>query len=163
MAYLPTANGIIIAGGKFSLLLLLHFLLLGRNDGLCSLNKTPLLNDIFMFNLLNKNWYHVRYTEGSERLDHITNHSLAVFSDGESYERMVIFGGLVNKPSQQIADVKSFLGNTTFVLQKFGDRHGNNPPPEDSNTMRSTGKDTQKKLLNIIENAGTRSPPRKAA
>jgi hypothetical protein len=70
---------------------------------MCSMNKTPLLNDISLFNINNRTWYRVRYTEGSELLDYLGNHSVAVMSDGTDYERVVIFGGLLNKPSKSIS------------------------------------------------------------
>lgn len=80
MQFLPVSNAILISGG--------------RNDEMCSMNITPFLNDIHMFLLDQKVWIHVQYSNQSEKLSFICNSSMAVVSDGESSEKIVIFGGI---------------------------------------------------------------------
>jgi hypothetical protein len=80
-----------------------------------------------------KTWMAVKYTDPSERLDYIGNHCLAVVSDSDSFERMVMFGGICNYPSADVADVKSSLSNNTVLIQthknQYGSRdHGTYPP-----------------------------------
>jgi|688.fasta_scaffold294588_2 hypothetical protein len=64
-----------------------------------------------------KTWMAVKYTDPSERLDYVGNHCLAVVSDSDSFERMVMFGGICNYPSADVADVKSSLSNNTVLIQ----------------------------------------------
>ena len=80
MSYLPMNNSIMIAGG--------------RNDDLCKQNITPLLNDLHLFLLDQKVWIQVKYSFNSDRMDYIGNHCMSVISDGETYERVLIFGGI---------------------------------------------------------------------
>ena len=89
-----------------------------------SVNKTPFLNDIHLFNLDNRTWYQVKYTEGSERMDYMGNHCLAVFSDGDNYERIVLYGGLYNIPHKNVSEVKSFLSNQTLIMTTWKTRKG---------------------------------------
>ena len=80
MSYLPVNSAIIIAGG--------------RNDSLCKENITPLLNDIYLFLLDQKVWIKVKLSYNSDKLDYIGNHTMGVITDGESFEKIIIFGGI---------------------------------------------------------------------
>ena len=52
-------------------------------------------------------------------MDYIGNHCMSVITDGESYERVLLFGGISNT----VGDVKSsrFSGNTTPATAKKGE------------------------------------------
>ena len=80
MQYLPCNNAILIAGG--------------RNDAMSSTNTTPLLNDLVLFLLDQKVWLSVKHSVHSDSMAHISNHCMAVVSDDESYEKVLIFGGI---------------------------------------------------------------------
>jgi len=80
MSYLPINSAIVIAGG--------------RNDSLCKENVTPLLNDIHLFLLDQKVWIKVKFSFNSNKLDFIGNHTMGVLTDGDSFEKIVIFGGI---------------------------------------------------------------------
>lgn len=82
MCYLPVNNSILIVGG--------------RNDDLCKVNITPLLNDLHLFLLDQKVWIQVKYSWNSDKMDFIGNHCMTVLSDGQSYERVLLFGGISN-------------------------------------------------------------------
>ena len=82
MSYLPVSNSILVVGG--------------RNDELCKVNITPLLNDMFLFLLDQKVWIQVKNSWNSEKMDFVGNHCMSVVTDGESYERVLIFGGITN-------------------------------------------------------------------
>lgn len=83
MAYLPVNSSIVVAGG--------------RNDSLCKENVTPLLNDIYLFLLDQKVWIKLKFSYNSDKLDHINNHTMGVITDNESYEKIIIFGGIQNQ------------------------------------------------------------------
>ena len=113
MSYLPVNSAIIIAGG--------------RNDSLCKDNVTPLLNDIHLFLLDQKVWIKVKFSYNSDKLDYIGNHSMSVITDGEQYEKIVVFGGIKNEvkrenqitnleAQQDSATVMSFLSNKCFLV-----------------------------------------------
>jgi hypothetical protein len=97
MSYLPMNNSILIAGG--------------RNDDLCKQNITPLLNDIHLFLLDQKVWIQVKYSVNSDKMDYIGNHCMTVISDGENYERVLLFGGISNTIGDQ--KTSSISGQTT--------------------------------------------------
>ena len=80
MSYLPCNSAIVIAGG--------------RNDNLCRENVTPLLNDIYLFLLDQKVWIKVKTSFNSDLLDHIGNHTMSAITDGDSFEKIIIFGGI---------------------------------------------------------------------
>ena len=82
MCYLPVNNSILVAGG--------------RNDELCKTQITPLLNDLHLFLLDQKVWIQVKYSYNSDRMDFIGNHCMSVITDGDSYERVLLFGGISN-------------------------------------------------------------------
>jgi hypothetical protein len=82
MSYLPVNNSLLVVGG--------------RNDTLCKVNITPLLNDIHLFLLDQKVWIRVKYSFNSDRIESIGNHCMSVISDGESYEKILLFGGITN-------------------------------------------------------------------
>lgn len=82
MCYLPANNALLVAGG--------------RNDELCKQNITPLLNDLHLFLLDQKVWLQVKYSYNSDRLDYIGNQCMTVVTDGDQYERVLIFGGISN-------------------------------------------------------------------
>ena len=68
----------------------------GRNDEECKRLNTPFLNDIHLFLLDQKSWIHVKYIPPSERLHRLGNHSMCVMTDGESYEKIFVFGGITH-------------------------------------------------------------------
>ena len=68
----------------------------GRNDEECKKLSTPFLNDIHLFLLDQKAWVKVKYTPFSERLHRLGHHCHCVMSDGESYEKTLIFGGITH-------------------------------------------------------------------
>lgn len=82
MCHLPCNQSLLIAGG--------------RNDDMSKQNKTPFFNDLILFLLDQKVWLNVKYSVASERMDHIGNHCLGVVCDNESYEKVLIFGGIKN-------------------------------------------------------------------
>lgn len=86
---------------------------------MCQVNKTPFFNDMFLFNLESKSWCNVKYTDPSERIDFVGNHCLAVVTDGDNFERMVMFGGINNFPCEEVSEVKSFLSNNTVLMQMY--------------------------------------------
>ena len=97
MSYLPCNNSIVIAGG--------------RNDDLSATNMTPFLNDLLLFMLDQKVWLNVKYSVNSDRISHLGNHCMGVVTDYESYERVLIFGGITNKVGETIEDIRSMLNN----------------------------------------------------
>lgn len=68
----------------------------GRNDAMSSQNMTPFLNDLVLFMLDQKVWLNVKYSVNSDRIAHMGNHCMSVVSDNESYEKVLIFGGISN-------------------------------------------------------------------
>ena len=102
MCHLPTNNSILISGG--------------RNDELCAQNKTPFLNDLVLFLLDQKVWLNVKYSVASERIDYVGNHCLNVVTDNESYEKILLFGGISNQVGETVADLKSTISNRTFII-----------------------------------------------
>lgn len=117
MSYLPINSAIVIAGG--------------RNDSLCKENVTPLLNDIFLFLLDQKVWIKVKFSFNSNKLDFIGNHTMGVLTDGDSFEKIIIFGGIQNVVKDDVerktdengvvaaidaGQVMSFLSNKCFLV-----------------------------------------------
>jgi len=104
MSYLPCNNAIVIAGG--------------RNDSMSSTNMTPLLNDVVLFLLDQKVWLNVKYSVNSNipTIDYIANHCMSVVSDYESYEKVLIFGGIQNFAGNSIEEIRSSLSNQSFLL-----------------------------------------------
>lgn len=49
-------------------------------------------------------------------MDYIGNHCLGVVCDGESYEKVLIFGGISNEIGEDISQVKSHLSNSAFLV-----------------------------------------------
>lgn len=68
----------------------------GRNDEVCKSLSTPFLNDIHLFLLDQKAWVSVKYTPLSQRLYRLGNHTMCTMTDGESYEKTVVFGGITH-------------------------------------------------------------------
>jgi hypothetical protein len=68
----------------------------GRNDEVCKSLSTPFLNDIHLFLLDQKAWVSVKYTPFSQRLFRLGNHTMCTMTDGESYEKTIIFGGITH-------------------------------------------------------------------
>lgn len=97
MSFLPCNNSIVIAGG--------------RNDELSSTNMSPFLNDLHLFLLDQKVWLNVKYSVNSDRISHLGNHCMSVVTDYESYEKVLIFGGITNKVGERIEDIRSMLSN----------------------------------------------------
>ena len=112
MSYLPCNNSILIAGG--------------RNDSLSSQNLTPFLNDLVLFMLDQKVWLNVKYSVNSDKIEHIGNHSMAVVSDNETYEKVLIFGGISNSIGSSIEDIKSSLSNKPFLITLNSRSQGKN-------------------------------------
>jgi len=122
MVYLPVNSSILIAGG--------------RNDSLCKTNVTPLLNDLHLFMLDQKVWIKIKYSFNSEKLDFIGNHTMGVITEGDNFEKIIIFGGIQNvvqsesqmkKNAMKISDdsrpetsssgqVISFLSNKCYLV-----------------------------------------------
>lgn len=82
MAFLPVSNAIVVTGG--------------RNDDLCKKQITPFLSDLHLFLLDQKVWIKVKYSCDSDSLDNICNSSLSIVTDGDKFERIILFGGLKN-------------------------------------------------------------------
>ena len=103
MDYLPCNNAILIAGG--------------RNDSMSASNMTPFLNDLVLFLLDQKVWLNVKHSINSESLANVGNHCMGVVSDDESYEKVLIFGGIQNKVTgDTIDDIRSNLSNQAFLV-----------------------------------------------
>ena len=82
MVYLPINQSILIAGG--------------RNDVMCKNMNNPFLDDMYLFLMDQKAWQQVKYVPHSQTLCRIGNHSMCVMTDNETYEKVLIFGGLNN-------------------------------------------------------------------
>lgn len=103
MSYLPVNSAIIIAGG--------------RNDSLCKETITPLLNDIHLFLLDQKVWIRVKHSYNSDNLNHVGNHTMGVITDGDSFERIIVFGGIENEiKGADAGNVLSFLSNKCYSI-----------------------------------------------
>ena len=81
-----------------------------------STNMTPFLNDIVLFLLDQKVWLNVKYSVNSESIDYLGNHCMSVVTDNESYEKVLIFGGISNSVGDSIEDIKSSLSNKSFLI-----------------------------------------------
>ena len=125
MEYLPINQAIIIVGG--------------RNDKECKAQSIPFLNDMHLFLLDQKAWIRIKYIPESDHLCRIGNHSMTVMSGGETFERLLIFGGInrdivettVVSPRQKSTaasarkwkskksegEEKTFLGNQLFMVE----------------------------------------------
>jgi len=68
----------------------------GRNDEVCKNLNTPFLNDIHLFLLDQKAWVSVKYTPFSQALYRLGNHSMCTMTDGETFEKTIIFGGITH-------------------------------------------------------------------
>ena len=44
------------------------------------------------------------------------NHCMSVVTDNESYEKVLIFGGISNSIGETISDIRSSLSNKAFLL-----------------------------------------------
>ena len=105
MTYLPANSALLIVGG--------------RNDEICKKLNTPYLNDIHLFLLDSKAWVSVKYTPFSEKIFRICNHSMCTITDGETFEKTVVFGGITY----------SKLNNFSKELKTLNtekDKNGNN-------------------------------------
>ena len=89
MSYLPANQALLIVGG--------------RNDEECKKMNTPFLNDIHLFLLDQKSWVSVKYTPFSQRLYRLGNHSMCTLTDGESFEKTFVFGGITHSRLQPSA------------------------------------------------------------
>lgn len=99
MGYLPTNNCLIVMGG--------------RNDSMCQELGTPFLSDIFLFLLDQKFWLNVKYSLVSDRIENLGNMALTVISDGDEFEKILVFGGISNTVSEDgnPGNVKSRLSD----------------------------------------------------
>ena len=89
LSYLPINQSLVIIGG--------------RNDQMCANPHIPMLDDMYLFLLDQKAWLRVKYIPQSQRLCRIGNHSTSVVTDGESYEKIMIFGGITNHKNEQVS------------------------------------------------------------
>ena len=99
MSYLPCNQALIVVGG--------------RNDQLCRVKNIPFLDDMFLFLLDQKSWLQVKYIPSSPQICLIGNHSMEVVTDGESEEKILIFGGITNHLNKET----SALTNQIFQLE----------------------------------------------
>lgn len=99
MCFLPVNQCLIVAGG--------------RNDKECKNMNIPFLEDMHLFLLGQKTWQAVRYIPNSRKLCKIGNHAMTVMSDGESFETIIIFGGITNFKNENT----SSLDNTVFQIE----------------------------------------------
>lgn len=44
------------------------------------------------------------------------NHCMSIVTDSESYERILIFGGIANQIGDTIEDIKSSLSNKAYLV-----------------------------------------------
>ena len=63
-----------------------------------------------------KVWLNVKYSIASERIDFVGNHCLSAVTDNESYEKLLLFGGISNEVGDTMADLKSTISNRTFIV-----------------------------------------------
>jgi hypothetical protein len=77
---------------------------------------TPFLNDLVLFLLDQKVWLNVKYSINSDRIEYMGNHCMGVVSDNESYEKVLIFGGISNQIGNAIEDIRSALNNKAFLI-----------------------------------------------
>ena len=88
----------------------------GRNDEACKTLNTPFLNDIHLFLLDQKAWVKVKFTPFSHRLYRLGNHTMTTMTDGETYEKTIIFGGITHsKLNSSLATVTSNKKNKAIV------------------------------------------------
>ena len=75
----------------------------GRNDTLAKGQPSPFLNDLYVYNLgvsLDKQqWYRVTLSDtlgnkDQELLNKVCNHTAAVWSDREHFDKLIILGGV---------------------------------------------------------------------
>lgn len=87
--YLPSNKLLVVAGG--------------RNDTLAKGQPSPFLNDLYVYNLgvsLDKQqWYRVTLSDtlgnkDQELLNKVCNHTAAVWSDREHFDKLIILGGV---------------------------------------------------------------------
>ena len=65
------------------------------------------MNDLVLFMLDQKVWLNVKYSVNSDQLAYIGNHCMSVVSEDDSYEKVLIFGGITNSIGSSIEDIKS--------------------------------------------------------
>lgn len=85
----------------------------GRNDSDCGNSAIPFLDDMYLFLLDQKAWLQVKYVPFCNQLCRLGNHSATVISDNESYEKLIIFGGITNQVNPNISN----LGNQLFSIE----------------------------------------------
>ena len=64
-------------------------------------------------------WIKLKFSFNSDRLEYINNHTMGVVTDNESYEKIIIFGGIQNtiqKDSKDAGNVLSFLSNKCYLV-----------------------------------------------
>ena len=82
MSFLPMTKALLVAGG--------------RNDAECKNKQIPFLDDMYLFLLDQKSWINVKYVPSSQRICYIGNHAATVATDHETFEKVIIFGGITN-------------------------------------------------------------------
>lgn len=92
----------------------------GRNDELCTQGQSPILNDLHMFLLDQKVWINVKFSNQSNRLQRIYNASMTLVTDNESFEKIILFGGIQNNIGKQTQEgssqIVSSLTNRTYSI-----------------------------------------------
>lgn len=88
MTYLPITQSLLIAGG--------------RNDQECKRLNTPFLSDIQLFLLDQRAWINIKYFDFSTNLSRLGYHTMVTMSDGDTYEKTFIFGGITYSKTESI-------------------------------------------------------------
>lgn len=115
----------------------------GRNDEVCKSLSTPFLNDIHLFLLDQKAWVSVKYTPFSQRLFRLGNHTMCTMTDGESYEKTIIFGGITHSKITTNNDTNRSKDKSS----KFGGSRGFKSPVSPMSQIRSKFDDTNEKPM----------------
>lgn len=80
---------------------------------MCNNMNCPFLDDMYLFLLDQKAWQQVKYIPDSQTICRIGNHSMCVMTDNESYEKILIFGGINNQRDA----LNPALNNQLFVVE----------------------------------------------
>lgn len=80
---------------------------------MCNNMNCPFLDDMYLFLLDQKAWQEVKYIPTSPNLCRIGNHSMCVMTDNETYEKILIFGGINNQRDK----FNPALNNQLFVVE----------------------------------------------
>jgi len=62
-------------------------------------------------------WINVKLTFNSDKLNHVGNHTMGVVTDGDNFERIIVFGGIQNEvQGVDAGKVVSFLSNKCYLV-----------------------------------------------